>query len=76
MRNAGCVGSCVFASLGQLISEHYSILVAAGVFGALFGLVFGGGTWGLIGAGAGMILAIVYGYVPRMADCVGTCPLR
>lgn len=76
MKGAACVGNCVLASLRQLIGEYYSYILAAGVVGALFGLAYGGGTGALVGAGAGVILAIVYGYIPRMADCVGACPIR
>jgi hypothetical protein len=66
----------MFTSLRQLISEHSSFILAAGVVGGLFGLAYGGGAGGLAGAGVGLLLAIVYGYIPRMADCVGACPIQ
>jgi len=76
MRNAACVNNCVFTSLRQLIGEHFSIILAAGVVGSLFGLVSGGITGALIGAGVGVMLATAYGFIPRMADCSGACPVH
>ena len=76
MRNVACVGNCLFTSLRQLIGEHFPMILAAGVFGALLGLVTGGGAGILAGGGIGMVLATAYGYIPRMTDCVGACPIR
>jgi hypothetical protein len=76
MRDAACVSNCMLTSLRRLISEHLSIILAAGVVGLLFGLFFGGTMGALSGAGVGISLAIAYGCIPRMADCVGTCPLQ
>lgn len=76
MRNVPCVSDCMFASLKRVISEHFNIILAAGVVGALFGLGFGGAIGAPAGAGVGMLLATIYGYVPRMTDCVGQCPIR
>lgn len=76
MRNAACVGNCLFTSLKQLIGEHFSFILAAGVFGALLGLVSGGSAGILAGGGIGIVLATAYGYIPRMTDCVGACSIR
>jgi hypothetical protein len=75
MRSVACMGNCMFASLRQLIGEHFSMILAAGVVGALFGLAYAGGAGGLAGAGVGIVLATVYGYIPRITDCVGACPI-
>lgn len=76
MRKLACMNSCVFDSLRELIREHFAVVLAAGVFGAFFALAAEGSAWVPLGAGLGILLAIVYGYIPRMTDCVGACPVH
>ena len=76
MKSAYCIGNCASSSIRELISEHFSIIIAAGIVGALFGLFSGGIIWTPVGAICGIVLAIAYGYIPRIADCVGECPVR
>ncbi len=76
MEGIACASSCMFTSLKRLIRGYFGYLIAAAVFGAVFGLFYAGGAGALAGAGFGALLAIVYGYIPRMVECVGACPIR
>jgi uncharacterized protein YcfJ len=73
MENTTCRYNCLFDSLRQLMGEHLPIILAAGVFGAVIGFVAGGTVGIPLGGGVGMLLAVVYGYIPRLTDCAGTC---
>jgi hypothetical protein len=76
MKNLSCMSGCAFAGLKDLVSEHFHIILLAMVVGAFFGATFGGVTETLAGAGIGGLLAIAYGYIPRMTDCVDECPIQ
>jgi hypothetical protein len=76
MKKLACMNSCVFNSLRELMREHFSVVLVAGVFGAFFALAAEGSAWVPLGAGLGILLAIVYGYIPRMTDCAGACPVQ
>jgi outer membrane lipoprotein SlyB len=76
MRNLSCVSGCAFASLRDLMSEHFYMILAAMAVGAFFGATFGGIMETLAGAGIGLLVAVVYGYIPRMIDCVDECPIQ
>ncbi|MCU0574504.1 MAG: hypothetical protein MUC41_16135 [Syntrophobacteraceae bacterium] len=76
MRNLSCVSGCAFAGLKDVMGEHMYIILAAMAVGAFIGAAFGGVTETLAGAGIGVLLAIVYGYIPRMTDCIDECPIH
>jgi outer membrane lipoprotein SlyB len=76
MRNLSCVSGCAFASVRDVLRKHFYMLLAAMAVGAFFGAIYGGIAETLAGAGIGLLVAIVYGYIPRMTDCVGECPIQ
>ncbi|MDY0040330.1 MAG: hypothetical protein RBS57_08450 [Desulforhabdus sp.] len=76
MKNAVCTNNCMRASLSRLFGEHSYIILSAGVVGSLFGLLAWGFTGYMLGGLVGVMLAVTYGFIPRMADCVGECPIR